>query len=388
MKYFDTYVSNTVAAGGSQTVFYPEDRPFTGRIFYRITCGGRFNYSLLFSNTVDSTFADGSVSRKNLVIDSWQILGARLGVCRELDFSAMCAETKEPSVTMGESPEDRPDHVAVSGFLPVTFGGRTEKEVAPGEFFSSDPVELNLESGEYLCFELTFRGKMLPFHAESIIPAFVKDGDRWQYSRLIPFPAMVGVDRKVSKKVAFIGDSITQGCGTPVNAYSHWNAVLSAMLPKENAYWNLGYGYARASDAASNGAWLFKAKQNDFVIVCFGVNDIFHEFAADGPNSARNIKRSLTEIVDQLHSANVRVLVQTVPPFDYPEPLADIWREVNTFIRTELSQKAEAVFDDVPVLSAGGPDCPTAAWGGHPNEEGCRVWAEALFPVAEKFLNF
>ncbi len=386
MKYFDTYVSNTLAGGGSQTVFYPEDRPFTGRIFYRITEGGRFNYSLLFSNIVDSTFSDGSVSHKNLVIDSWTIHSARLGICKKLDFDAMCAETKEPCITMSETEEPRPDHIAVSGFVPLTFEGKESKEVAPGEFFATDPVSLCFESGEYLCFEITFQGKMLPFHAESILPAFVSQGDCWQYSRLIPFPAMIGVDRKVAKKVAYIGDSITQGCGTPINGYAHWNAVLSQKLPRENAYWNLGYGYARASDAASNGAWLFKAKQNDYVAVCFGVNDIFHEYASEGANSARNIKRSLNDIVDFLHASNVKVLVQTVPPFDYPDHLTEIWREVNAFIRNELIHKAEAVFDCVPVLSTGGPDCPTAAYCGHPNVEGSAKWAEALLPAMESFL--
>jgi len=191
---------------------------------------------------------------------------------------------------------------------------------------------------------------------------------------------------KKEKKCLIYGDSITQGCGTPINGYAHWNAVLSQKLPRENAYWNLGYGYARASDAASNGAWLFKAKQNDYVAVCFGVNDIFHEYAAEGANSARNIKRSLNDIVDFLHASNVKVLVQTVPPFDYPDHLAEIWREVNAFIRNELIQKAEAVFDCVPVLSTGGPDCPTAAYCGHPNVEGSAKWAEALLPAMESFL--
>ena len=41
---------------------------------------------------------------------------------------------------------------------------------------------------------------------------------------------MVGIDAPTKKKIAFLGDSITQGCGTPVNAYEHWNAVFADLL--------------------------------------------------------------------------------------------------------------------------------------------------------------
>ena len=49
MKYFSTYVSNTTAGSGSQTVFFSDNKPHTGRVFYRVTNGGRFNYSFLFT---------------------------------------------------------------------------------------------------------------------------------------------------------------------------------------------------------------------------------------------------------------------------------------------------------------------------------------------------
>ena len=48
------------------------DKVRTGRVFYKITSGGKYNYSILFSNIVDSTYDDGTVSYKNLVCDEWQ----------------------------------------------------------------------------------------------------------------------------------------------------------------------------------------------------------------------------------------------------------------------------------------------------------------------------
>ena len=70
---------------------------------------------------------------------------------------------------------------------------------------------------------------------------------------------------KPSEGIAFLGDSITQGVGTPDNAYTHWNALISKEIGEEYSYWNLGIGYARASDASTDGAWLNKAKNNDIV---------------------------------------------------------------------------------------------------------------------------
>ena len=391
MNYFNTYVSNTTAGSGSQTVFFSDDRPHTGRVFYRVTTGGKFNYSFLFTNIIDSTFSDGSVTRKNYVVDSWNILSARVATCRELDFEKVCAPSKakgeEPSVTMGCFPSENQDHIVVSEFKEISFNGSAEKEVTPAEFFATDPVELELNEGEYVCLEITYLGKVIPHHAESIVPVFVRNGSRWEYSRLMPFPSMVGINRKVDKKICYIGDSITQGCGTAINSYTHWNAVLTEMLPKENAYWNHAYGYARASDAASNGAWLFKAKKNDYAVVCYGVNDLFHEYVAEKSTVVNNICSSLNEIVDKLQAANTKVLIQTVPPFDYPDEIAGMWREINAYIRNELSQKADAFFDNVPVLSENGdPDCATARYGGHPDARGCAAWAEALKSTMTEFL--
>lgn len=392
MKYFDTYVSNTIAGSGSQTVFFSDNLPHTGRVFYRVTQGGKFNYSFLFTNIIDSTFSDGSVTRKNYVVDTWNILSARVAVCRELDFEKVCAPAKEkdenPSVTMGCFPSENRDHIIVSSFREITFNGSIEKEVGPAEFFATDPLELELAAGEYVCLEITYRGNVIPHHAESIVPVFVKTGNRWEYSKLMPFPAMIGIDRKVPKKICYIGDSITQGCGTAVNSYTHWNAVLTENLPRENAYWNHAYGYARASDAASNGAWLFKAKQNDYAVVCYGVNDLYHEYVAEKATVVKNICAHLAEIVDKLRAANTKVLIQTVPPFDYPDEIAGMWREINAYIRNELSQKADAFFDNVPVLSENGdPDCPKARYGGHPDARGCKAWADALKDTMLEFIS-
>ncbi|MBQ3141238.1 MAG: SGNH/GDSL hydrolase family protein, partial [Clostridia bacterium] len=347
MKYFTQFTSNTCAAGGNQHFFTMQpDEIRTGRVFYRIAVGGEYRYSLLFSNVIDSTFSNGAVSHKNLICDEWELCSARIGRCAGLAAGEAVKQTD-------------PGQIAVDGWKTLTFDGAPTKTVMPGAFFCSDPVSFAAQKDEYLCVELTFSGSMLPYHEESILPIYIKEGDGWRYDKKMPLPSMIGCDRPVAARIAYLGDSITQGCGTELNAYEHWNAVLSRKLDEKYACWNLGLGYGRANDAASDGAWLFKARQNDLVVVCYGVNDIFQ-----GMGEVQ-IKKDLTYIVEALKKAGARVVLQTVPPFDYSGDYVGLWQRVNEFIKTELSQKADLIFDVVPVL--GREEAPhLARYCGHP----------------------
>lgn len=359
MRYFARYTSNTLAAGGSQTLFFPQDPDAvrTGRIFYRVHTAGKYDYSLLFSNIMDSTFSDGAVSAVGNLCDEWTILGMKI----------YRADTAEP-----EAVRDRTD---------LTFGGKRKKDVMPGELFSTDPVCLEFRSGEYLCVEITCRGRMIPCHKESVIPVFSYTGGGFVWDNSIPMPCMVGCNRPVRRRVGFLGDSITQGCGTEVDSYTHWAARVSEMLGTENAYWDLGLGYGRAADAATNGSWLFKAKQNDIVVLCFGVNDLLRGYAPD------RIVGNLHQIIRLLHGAGVKVLLQSVPPFEYPESIVPNWYETNAHIRNRLAGEADAFFEPWRILCADGLTPHRPAYGGHPNADGCLLWARALYPVLQELVG-
>lgn len=350
MEFFEKYVSNTLGGTGNQYYFKPEDSSAvtTGRVFYKIFKGGKFNYSLLFSNIIDSTFQSG---HDNLICDQWQIHSMRLGVCDACD----CKEMAE-----------------VFDLTPVTFNGSPTKTVMPGEFFCTDEVLLDIKKGQFLCVEIAFSGNMLPCHPESILPTFVCENGQWIPSKNLPVPNMVGCDRQVKRRITFLGDSITQGIGTVPNSYTHWNALIADMLGEDNAYWNIGLGCGRADDAATDGAWLFKAKQSDVVFLCYGVNDIRQGFT-DG-----QIAENLERIVNILTENGIKVIIQTVPPFDYIEIHRIKWEKVNAFIQNVLSKKA-VVFDCVPILGDEEKGLHYAKHGGHPNAKGCELWAKGLY---------
>jgi len=364
MDYFNQYTSNTVAGSGNQHHFRGDPAQIiTGRVFYRISAGGTYHYSLLFSNIIDGTFADGAQSHCNYICGSWKIHSARIGKCGGSVFGT----DFQQSDVMARL------HESTGDFVPVTFGGCAEKTVAPGEFFCTDPVELTFQKEDYLCLELTFSGRDIPYHEESILPVFRKTDSGWAYDRRMPLPGMVGCDRKAALRIGYLGDSITQGIGVTYNSYAHWNAVLSKKLGDRYAFWNLGLGFGRAADAASDSAWLYKARHNDVVFVCYGVNDLFRG------RTREQIVSDLETVINILKGEGKKVVLQTVPPFNYTGDYISTWKAINAQILTTLAQKVDFVFDNVGVLSAG-PDAPQAAkYGGHPDETGCALWGEALY---------
>lgn len=370
MEYFNKFTSNTYAGSSNQLYFEAGDEIRTGRVFYKITVGGRYDYSILFSNVIDSTFSGGDVSHKNLICDEWMIHSARVGRC-----SRMNASKDIETLVMNDN--DKDSDIIVCDFKDIYFDGQKTKKVMPGEFFSSDPLALEYKKDEYLCLEISFSGKMIPYHEETLLPVYVKDGEIWKFSKLMPFAGMIGCNRRVKERVAYLGDSITQGIGTKPNSYLHWNALLSEKLGNDYSYWNLGIGYGRANDAASDGAWMYKAMRNDIVFVCYGVNDIFKGF------SEEQIKNDLTHIVNVLKSKGKKVIMQTIPPFDYQDENIKKWERINSYILTELKEKVDFVFDNTKIL--GKNDNPSAAmYGGHPDEKGCKLWADALYEEIQK----
>lgn len=360
MQYFKEYVSNTTAASANQLFFCPTraDVPLTGRVYYRVTAGGRFPYSFLYSNIIDSTYARGDVSRANRILPPWKILSLSVGVSADTDPRTLASEE----------------------LTPVTFGGRRERTVHAGEFFHTDPVMIEADARDYLCLEYVFCGECIPYHEERIIAAYVKHGYRWEDSPHVPFLACLGVAREVDARIVFWGDSITQGIGTEFNSYTHWNARVAQSLGDRYACWNLGIGYGRAADAASLGAWFYKAKHADLAVVCFGVNDILQT------GNAAALKESLATAVRALKNEGVAVVLQTVPPFDYNEEHRAVWEEVNDYLKEELAGEVDALFDVVPVLGERGSE-HRARYGGHPNARGCARWADALTPVLREVLE-
>ena len=92
---------------------------------------------------MDSTYKFGEESCCNKICDEWDLLEAKIGICKATD------------VEIAEE---------VNNFVQLTFAGQISKHVMPAEFFTSDPVEIKADKGDFLCFEVRYKGDMLPYH--------------------------------------------------------------------------------------------------------------------------------------------------------------------------------------------------------------------------------
>ncbi len=330
------YVSDTAAGCANQTLFESDNAWHTARVYIPVTVGGD-SYSLVFADAIDSTFADGSRTVCNTLCGDWSLSEMRIGLCAA---SAMDEMTEPPVWTA------------------VTVNGESSVTVSANDWIETDPIGVSASSGDTLCVEYQFRGVRLPCHEELWIASFV-DGEP---SVQCPVPSRVAV-RRDAVRIGLLGDSITQGIGSTKNSGRHWAALTAKALGERYAVWNLGIGFARSEDAASNGAWLRKAKENDVVLVCLGINDLKNGF------TAADVGENLRRTVMLLRSRDIRVFVQTVPPF---EGLGEARDEVNEYIQNTLV--CDGVFDTSFMEARDG----TPLYGGHPNDDGSALWAEKL----------
>ena len=347
-NYFKTYTSNTLAGSSNQSYFLSDNTVQTGRVFYKAFAGGKYKYSFMFTNIIDSTYADGTHSRANIKCKEWTIKSVKV----------MVADKDTGDLTSCE----------FKCVLPLTFNKKSEKTVAYEDVFYSDAIELECEKNDYICLEIDFCGEQIPYFEEMIIPSFRLIDGKWVSSKKTPVACMVGCDRPVTKKIGFFGDSITEGIGVSMDSYDHWNAKIAELTGEQYSYWNLGIGFARAADAASNGIWLSKAKQMDVVTICLGVNDMGRGY------SATEIKCNLETIVRILKDNKVRTILFTVPPFNYQGEEIEKWKNINSYILNGLSKITE-VYDVVPIWGDTAPNEQRAVYGGHPNAKGCLALA-------------
>ena len=278
--------------------------------------------------------------------------------------------------------------------VPVLFGGKSFKLVEPGEEFLSDEAELTLPEGHDLAFSWTLTrlqdAPAIPYARESILAAYSRwgggaadrsaDGFAIDFNGPAALPGLFLRRAPSEKLIAFLGDSITQGYGTGEGREMFWAAQVARRLSAGTNALNLGSGWARAYDAASDGAWLRRAKAADEVTVCLGTNDV-----GTCLRSAEEITGDLSKIIQMLKVANprMRITLFTLPPIDFEGPQLQVWRRVNEWILGGGAPGAD-VFDTVPVLGRPAPESHQTreeyrfALDSHPNARAGEVLARAF----------
>lgn len=350
--------------------------PFTHtyRTYVRLRENGSLTLKFWHSNNVDSTWDLGQEANGSEPGGEWVI---------EAAYIADGGLVPDGSVTPGTQ-------------IPVTFGGEGPRQVAPGECFWSDEAKLELPEGHYLAFTWTIRtlaaGKSFPYNVEGmLVSGFDAHGDLAgsetaekfsESDKLLAAPSYIGYKKQVAKKLVFLGDSITQGVRTEKDAYTYWAARIAEGLGTEYGLWNIGSGWGRAYDVAADGPWLNKAKQGDELLMVLGVNDL-----DIGKRTSDELLGDLAGIITKIKKANpaAKIILSTVPPFNFAEERETYWRAVNAVIRNTPPAGVDRVFDIAAVLSETAPEehrirpeYMSNEFDPHPNGHAGKAVAEAF----------
>jgi lysophospholipase L1-like esterase len=370
---FATFFSGTALAVPAQQVVGAMGAYVnTYRSYAKPRVSGAASWRFWVSNTTDSTYGAGP-PMPNVPGGAWRIEAATVGDGGTGPVGSLVAGTS----------------------VPVTFGGAASRDVAPGERFWSDPVALDLPDGHLLAFTWALSGSIagpaMTYAHSSFTTSYYNGtmniagdesaGSLFASNDTLFAPHAFASDRPVTTRLCFLGDSITQGVGSSRNTYSFWVAKIADGLDPSIGIWNLGSGWARAADAASDGAWLWQAKQCTEVAVILGVNDI----ASDHVN-ATQLLGYLTTIVTLLkqHDPTTKVILFTVPTFNFTGDAYIAWKTVNDTIRTSPPAGVDRVFDVATVLSQPAPNDGLVQVGlsggadAHPNDAGSAAIASAF----------
>jgi lysophospholipase L1-like esterase len=340
------YTSATVLSTAANFIMNRQE-PFTHtfRTYIRLRENGTLKLKFWHSNAVDSTWDQGQ-----------EAVGSEPGGDWVIETAYIADGGTEPDGTITENTQHA-----------VTFEGSVSKAVAAGECFWSDEASIDLPEGHYLAFTWSIKtltaGKSIPFNVEGTLAtaydasgnlAAQESADGFTASdNLLVMPSFIGYKKSVTKKLVFLGDSITQGVRTLKDEYEYWVARIAAGLGTDIGVWNIGSGWARAYDVAADGPWLHKAKQGDEVMIVLGVNDI-----DIGCRSADELLGDLKTIISKIKEANTEasIILGTVPPFNFQGEREETWRKVNQEILFNPPIGVSRVFDIASLLSLPAPD--------------------------------
>ncbi|WP_150236701.1 SGNH/GDSL hydrolase family protein [Nocardiopsis quinghaiensis] len=304
----------------------------------------------------------------------------------------------------------------------VTFGGRTSVTVPAGAPMVSDPVPLALppRSDLVVSVHVPEETPVTTLHAfshqENVVAEGDVTGDRTVEATetLTQWHFLSGVSVRARGRVAdaavALGDSITNGSETEVNANHRWPDLLAERLGHTGVL-NLGVAGNRllhgpnppeGSDAEDYAAFFGQSALRRFdrdvlsqpgaghVVVLLGANDLGHP-GTTAPVSetvtAEEIIGAHRQLIARAHAAGLRIYGGTILPFKgdsfgfYTEENEAKRQAVNEWIRTSGEYDAVIDFDE----ALRDPEDPLrlradydSGDGLHPNDAGMAAMADAV----------
>ncbi|WP_150611975.1 SGNH/GDSL hydrolase family protein [Pandoraea terrigena] len=299
----------------------------------------------------------------------------------------------------------------------MTFGGQTMARIAPGAVLESDPLPLAVRAGTPLAVSLFTREARPPttWHKIAQETAFLSGaGDfvdvaqasayRTRFTNTLWLAGVSVVPERPAQAIVAIGDSITDGMHSTLNANRRWPDALARRLENAGrsdiAVLNLGIsGNRLLHDSACYGERLVARFRRDAleqpgvrtVIVQIGINDINFGYVpphagldCDVPHAivtAPEMIAGYQSLIAAARSRHVRILGTTIPPGKLPPEREAVREAVNHWVRTSGAFDGVIDFD----VSLRDPTQPTrmlprldSGDGTHPSDAGYAAMADAV----------
>jgi lysophospholipase L1-like esterase len=330
-----------------------------------------------------------------------------------------------------------PDQIAEGTDRALTFGGRAAVTVPPGAPMLSDPVALDVPAGSHLVVSIYLpeRTEGRTVHAFAVRHNVVAAGnvaaetkvaptsviDQWYFLTGVSVRAHAGRTGRRghpgrTASIVVLGDSITDGAVTTVDADRRWPDLLAARLRatpdlKHLGVLNEGISGNRLlhdpnppprSEAEGYAAFFGESALRRFdrdvgalpgvryVIVLLGVNDLGHpgnQAPAAEEVSAADLIGGFRQLIARAHERGLKVFGATILPFRNDAfglftPEREATRQaVNAWIRT--GGEYDAVIDlDAALRDPARPDQLLPAYDSgdhlHPNDAGAAAIADAV----------